>query len=186
MKSSMNMKANQKGFTLIELVVVIVILGILAVTAAPRFINLQDDARTATIDGVRAAVNSASALVHSKSLIAGNNNDAAADGVEVIIDGAGTTANINFGYPTDVAADWADLLNLDVNDFTTVTIADSADVDVVVIHPTGAAPDFDAWAVAAPAPTDDANCFAYYYTPAAVNGEPVTGSVDCQVPAAAP
>jgi len=182
MRSSINVKASHQGFTLIELVVVIVILGILAVTAAPKFINLQDDARTATIDGVRAAVGSASALVHSKSLIAGNNNAPVADGPTVIIDGAGTTANINFGYPTNVALDWANLLELDANDFTTVTIADSAAVNVVVIHPTGAAPDLAAWAVAAPAPTNAANCFAYYYTPAAVNAEPVTGSVDCQVP----
>ncbi|BFN31164.1 hypothetical protein VHTUMSATKI_13590 [Vibrio harveyi] len=42
-----------KGFTLIEMVVVIVLLGILAVTAAPRFLNLQDDARDATLAHLR-------------------------------------------------------------------------------------------------------------------------------------
>lgn len=44
----------QAGFTLIELVIVIIILGILAVTAAPKFLNLQDDARTSTLKGVEA------------------------------------------------------------------------------------------------------------------------------------
>ena len=39
----------QQGFTLIELVVVIIILGILAVTAAPKFINLQGDARLSAL-----------------------------------------------------------------------------------------------------------------------------------------
>ncbi|CAK6715203.1 18.1 kDa type 4 prepilin, structural subunit of mannose-sens (fragment) [Vibrio harveyi] len=42
-----------KGFTLIEMVVAIVLLGILAVTAAPRFLNLQDDARDATLTHLR-------------------------------------------------------------------------------------------------------------------------------------
>lgn len=51
----------QSGFTLIELVIVIVILGILAVMAIPKFINLSGDAQTAATNGVAAALASANA-----------------------------------------------------------------------------------------------------------------------------
>ncbi len=61
----------QQGFTLIELVVVIIILGILAVTAAPKFINLQGDARVSTLQGAKAAIQSANSLVYSKAALAG-------------------------------------------------------------------------------------------------------------------
>lgn len=71
MKSSMNMKANQKGFTLIELVVVIVILGILAVTAAPKFIDLTSDAKGSVVQAVKASLNSAADLAHAKALVKG-------------------------------------------------------------------------------------------------------------------
>lgn len=65
-----NMKRNA-GFTLIELIIVIVILGILAVTAAPKFINLQGDARSSTVTAMKGAVEAASSLAHSKAIIAG-------------------------------------------------------------------------------------------------------------------
>ncbi len=98
MKYSVKNKV-QQGFTLIELVVVIVILGILAVTAAPKFINLQDDARTATIQGVKAAIESSTALVYSKSLIAGNEADNEAANKVVPIDAANNRIATAFGYP---------------------------------------------------------------------------------------
>lgn len=56
------MRQNQSGFTLIELVMVIVILGILAATALPRFVNLSGQARTAALQGVVGGINSASAV----------------------------------------------------------------------------------------------------------------------------
>ncbi len=61
----------QSGFTLIELVTVIVILGILAVTAAPRFLNLQSDARVSVLNGLKGTVKSAVAMVYGRAILAG-------------------------------------------------------------------------------------------------------------------
>ncbi|WP_315905605.1 prepilin-type N-terminal cleavage/methylation domain-containing protein [Vibrio fluvialis] len=90
----------QGGFTLIELVVVIVILGILAVTAAPRFLNLQDDARKASLQGLKGAIDGASGIVYGKAAIQGVDTSDS----EVTVDAGNTTVATIFGYPTASSA----------------------------------------------------------------------------------
>ena len=60
------MRGKSAGFTLIELVTVIVILGILAVFALPRFANVTDQAHDASVEGVKGAMASAMAIVHAQ------------------------------------------------------------------------------------------------------------------------
>lgn len=62
------MKKQQSGFTLIELIMVIVVLGILAAFALPRFANLSTEARVAAVQGAAGAIKSAAAIAHSASL----------------------------------------------------------------------------------------------------------------------
>jgi len=66
----MNKIINQ-GFTLIELVIVIIVLGVIATTAVPKFINIQDDAKAASLHAVSGALNSAANLVHYRSQLDG-------------------------------------------------------------------------------------------------------------------
>ncbi len=87
----------QAGFTLIELVMVIVILGILSAFALPRFADLGSDARAAAIEGARGAVKSASSIAHADALVS---NQAGATGSITL---EGTAIAMIFGYPAATA-----------------------------------------------------------------------------------
>lgn len=101
----------QTGFTLIELVVVIVILGILAATAAPKFMDLQSDARISALNGLAGATKSAITMTYSKAILSGK--DKTASGAYICSTGAasaactGTTTGavaITYGKPAATAA----------------------------------------------------------------------------------
>ena len=67
------MVSKQKGFTIIELVVVIVILGILSAVAFPRFVNLTTDARVAAVQGFAGGIRSAVGMTQARYFATGNN-----------------------------------------------------------------------------------------------------------------
>jgi MSHA pilin protein MshA len=152
----------QQGFTLIELVVVIVILGILAVTAAPKFISLQEDAHTATLQGVKASMQSAATMVYSKALI--NGEQGKATGTVMV---NGTSEPIAYGYPrsNDSAAEtsWGNLLDVAAEDFIIKFVSGTNTIFVYPESktlPTGVTS------------SSTNNCFAYYTETTATTATP--------------
>jgi type II secretory pathway pseudopilin PulG len=101
---------------LVELIVVIVVLGVLAVIAAPRFISVSTDAQIAALKGMEAALKSGSRLVYSKSLIAGQTGET----------GTVTTFDIDipveYGYPSATLGAMGVAVNLDISFISSLSI----------------------------------------------------------------
>lgn len=196
----MNNMKRQGGFTIIEIIIVVIILGLLAATALPRFLNVTEQAEDASIDGIAGGFASAVGLVRGQWEVegrpSGNGSDGIAtdddtssvaiDSVRILVDGTSTAAGISLGYPTGSADD---VTGSEVGDITnarcqeilntilqngpqSIVATDAATPNLQAIRDSGATL-FVQEGVSTTTPSTENVCF--YYQVAGINARPAPG-----------
>ena len=150
-------RSAQAGFTLIELIVVIVILGILAATALPKFADLGGDARLASLKAARGSLESVSAMAHGKALL---------DPKATTVNMEGTVVTLVNGYPS-AAQTTITAAGLNASDYVFYAATQAAKT------PTIAAKEVIAIPVSVDGTATGITCYVSFKESTAVNTPPV-------------
>ena len=158
------MKRQQAGFTLIELVVVIIILGILAAVALPKFMGLSTDARVSVVSGMTGSVAEAADMVHALAEVQGQTGSTGT----VALPGGTATITTAYGYPdgtsTGILASLQDATTAPTQTFPFTFTAGTSTTPAT-------------FAYTAVGGTANSTCEASYQAPAAAGDTPTVGTV---------
>ncbi|MGL5335922.1 MAG: pilus assembly FimT family protein, partial [Enterovibrio sp.] len=158
------MKQRQVGFTLIEMIVTISVLGLIAVTVAPKFISFQQDARVGVLTASASAAASAANIVYAKAVLENKETLASDDANAAIKTASGDEVKLAFGYPS-AAADGI------------VAAVTGFDTDFEVVNATRAAGEIQL-TLKSLAAEGKATCYFTYKEPEAAGKAPTT-TVTC-------